>query len=73
MTAIRKPLPREIEDGYELFKATPDGIVRWVRSTRPTPDPADVAAYVARQHDAGRLTDRDVAEVKRQLLEIAAA
>ncbi|MGH3992816.1 MAG: hypothetical protein ACRDSN_10190, partial [Pseudonocardiaceae bacterium] len=34
MAGIRKPLRREVEDGFELFKATPEGIVEWARTTR---------------------------------------
>jgi len=48
----------------------PDGIVAWVRSTRPAPDAADVLEHLRWLRELGKLTEEGEAEVRRQLPEL---
>jgi hypothetical protein len=59
--------------GLQLFKGDAAGVIAWVRSTRPTPPPEDVAAHVAHLVEIGRLSDADVAEIHRELPEVGRA
>jgi hypothetical protein len=48
------------EQSGEVFEATAEGILRFVATTKPTPDRQDIIAHVRTLVDEGVLDERNV-------------
>jgi hypothetical protein len=55
----RRP-ERGFDGTFEVFDPTAEGVLAWVRTTRPTPPREDVAAHVAWLSERGLLADHDL-------------
>lgn len=60
MTGELEPRRAPDTEGGEVFPPTAEGVLAWVRTTRPEPPREDVVEYVRWVVSEGHMTDEDV-------------